>query len=107
MQGSVEGPSLYTVQIDSLLRKIPCPVRRFADDTKFVADVTTHSVIEVQSAIDEVVNWSEEKYSPLSIDKCGILHCGDKQPMNVYYIKAQLLKKWTILLTSASRDAQQ
>ena len=92
MQSSVAGLSLYAVLIDSLLRKIPFSVGCFADDIKFVADVTTHTVIKVQSAIDEVVNWSGENYSPLSIDKCGILHCGDKQPMNVYYIKSTAVR---------------
>ena len=74
MQGSVEGPSLYTVLLDSLLRKIPFSFGCFADNIKFMADVTTDTVIEVQSEIDEIVNWSEENYSPLCIDKCDILH---------------------------------
>ena len=92
MQGSVAGPSLYTVLIDSLLCKIPFPAGCFADDIKFVADVTTHTVTQMQSAIDEVINWPEENYLPLSIDKCGILYCGNKQLMNVYYIKGTAVK---------------
>ena len=55
MQDSVVGPSLYIVIIDLLLRNIPFPIECFTDDIKFTADVTTHSVIEMQSAIDEVV----------------------------------------------------
>ena len=92
MQGLVACPSLYTILIDSLLRKISFPVGCFTDDIKFVADVTTHSVIKVQSAIDDVVNRFEENYSPLSIEKWGILHCDDKQPMNMYYIKGTAVK---------------
>ena len=76
-QTSIAGPSLYAILRDSLLRKIIFFVIYFDDNIKFVADVTTHTVIEVQPVIDEVINWSEENYSPLFIDRCGIRRCGD------------------------------
>ena len=80
LQGSVCGPGLYTLLVDSLLRKIGLRNWCFADDFKFIADVTVCSQAAIQDEIDAVVQWSDERNMPLSEEKCGVMHCGNSQP---------------------------
>jgi hypothetical protein len=86
VQGSVCGPGLYTLVADSLLRKITLPKWGFADDFKIVADVTVHPCALVQAEINAVVEWSNSRHMPLSVEKCGVLHCGQNQPRHSYCI---------------------
>ena len=53
IQGSSLEPDLYTVFIDELLRLIKYPAVGFADDLKFIADVTEEPAVVVQSDIDQ------------------------------------------------------
>ena len=92
IQGYEAGTRLYTVFIDSLFRRICLPVTAFADDVNFVADVTTLTEAEVQSDINIVALWAEENYKPLSLDKCGVLHCSKQQYLNNYYINGARVK---------------
>ena len=86
IQGSVSGPDLYSLLVDTLLRTISLPRWCFADDIKFLADVTLHSRATVQADIDVVSAWSDEMHMPLSLEKCGIIHGGYHQPNNAYVI---------------------
>ena len=86
IQGSILGPVLFTVFTDSLLRKTTMPVVGFADDFKFLADVSLHTRQEVQAVIDAIIQWSDENNMPLSTDKCAVMHCGHQQPLHMYYI---------------------
>ena len=80
IQGFTLGPALYDIFIDSLLRKITLPSQAFADDFKFIADVITHSKDIIQNEINIVDEWADERGTPLSIEKCCVLHCGPAQP---------------------------
>ena len=86
IHGLACGPGLYKVLADSLLRKIDLPRWSYADDFKFVADVTERSRAEEQSDVDIVVRWSSEYHMPLSCDKCGVMHCGYANPNDAHYI---------------------
>ena len=86
IQGSVLGPALYAIFINSLLRKVRLPIKAFADDFKFVADVNEYDEAYIQSEVDVVEDWSEKHHAPLSVDKCTVMHCGRQQRRNVYYI---------------------
>ena len=86
IQGSSLGPDLYTIFIDSLLRRIQLPAVAFADDLKFIADVIHHTAASVQEDVNIVADWANENHTPLSVEKCGILHCGSHQPLNAYYL---------------------
>ena len=92
IQGSTLGPILYDVFIDSLLRVIKLPLQAFADNLKFVADVAVHSKAAVQSDVDTLCAWADYHGTPLSVEKCGVLHCGPHQPSNDYYIRSAVLK---------------
>ena len=92
IQGSTLGPVLYDIFIDSLLRKIKLPSQAFADDFKFIADVIAQPRVVIQAEVDIIVTWADDHGTPLSIDKCSVLHCGKNQPNNDYYIKSAALK---------------
>lgn len=64
----------------------------FAGDVKFVADVTTLTVAEVQSDINIIALWAVENYTPLSSDKCDVLHCGKQQHPNNNHINGAKMK---------------
>ena len=63
----------------------------FADDSKFKADIVKYSRREIQTNVDIVTLWSNERSMPLSLDKCGILHCGNQQAPNDYIINGKPL----------------
>ena len=87
VQGSCCGPGLYTLVADSLLQRIRLPHWAFADDFKIVADVAEYSCATVQEEIDKVVQWSDVNQMPLTIEKCGVMHCGSSQPRFTYFIQ--------------------
>ena len=82
IQGSVVDLGLHSIFIDSLLRRIRLPVTAFADDLKFVADVTTLTEAEVESDSNIVALWAAENYPQLSLDKFSVLQCGKRQHPN-------------------------
>ena len=87
VQGSVCGPGLFSILADSLLRRIKSHSWAFADDIKFVADVTSNSRDVVQEDVNTVLQWSEEMHMPLSLDKSVVMHCGRNQPNFIYTLK--------------------
>ena len=60
------------------------PIEGFADDLKFVADLSQHTKAEVLSEINKVAIWAKSHRLPLSKGKNVVLHCGKKQPNHVY-----------------------
>ena len=86
LQGLVCGPGLYMLLIDSLLCKIGLRNWCFADDFKFIADVTVCNQAAIQDKVDAVVQWSNECNMPLSEEKCGVMHCSNNQPNYTYNI---------------------
>ena len=73
VQGSVLGPTFFTVFIDPLLcrlnERIPGMSFAFADDVKFVSETGKASSVKTQVAIDIVKEWSDEQEMPLSVEK--------------------------------------
>ena len=72
LQGFVCGLGLYKLLVESLLRKIGLRNWCFADDSKFMADVTVCSQAAIHDEVDAVVQWSDERNMPLS-DKNAVL----------------------------------
>ena len=67
------------------------PVEGFADDFKFLADISLHTKAEVQSEINKVAIWAESHRIPLSKEKNVVLHCGKKQPNLVYTLYDEVI----------------
>ena len=89
LQGLVCGPGLYTLLVDFLLRKIGQNNWCFADDFKFIADVTVCSQVTIQDEADAVVQWSDEHNMPLTEEKCSVMHSGNNQPNYAYNIRGK------------------
>ena len=90
-QGSCFSPGLYTVLADTLLKQVTIPALAFANDFKFITDIIKYSRGEIQTNEDIVALWSNERFMLLSLDKYGVLHCGNQQAPKVYVIKGKLL----------------
>jgi hypothetical protein len=95
VQESVVGPCLYTIFVDSLLRDLCCKVFCYAGDIKLIIDVTKYTVADAQGEIDRVVKWADKNCTPLSIDKCCVMHCRKQEVPYTYHIKAAALKSVT------------
>jgi hypothetical protein len=92
IQGSILGPQLYRIYIDPLLKLIKLPKQAFADDLKFVCDVTQHSEDFIQSEIDTFVEWADEHHAPISMEKSCVLHCGRQECLNIYRIRGTVIE---------------
>ena len=84
IQGSVLGPVLFVIFIDSLLAKFKLPAIAYADDIKFVIDLASSSREEIDKDISVVWDWSVRMCMPLSLEKNTVCHLGSSNPLYVY-----------------------
>ena len=87
IQSSVLGPTFYVMLSNSLLCTINLPLEAFADNLKFLADVTNHTKNGVQAEIDKVSEWADAHLVPLSMEKSNVMHCGRNQPRHSYTLQ--------------------
>ena len=81
-QGSVLGPTLFTIFINDLPVDIISNIKIFADDTKIYSGV--HNCNIVQEDLNKLTQWSNKWLLPFNIDKCTVLHYGKANPSNNY-----------------------
>ena len=95
VQGSVLGPTFFTIFIDSLLCKlshfIPKQLLAFADDLKFITMVDDDSSILSQEVITIVYEWSESHEMPFSTAKNVVLYCGAKNSKRQYRLGSNIM----------------
>ena len=92
VQGSSIGAVVFTVLIDSLLRRLRHLTVAFADDGKFLADVAESNQVEVQIDIDNIDKWSSDNKIPLSLEKSLVMHVGCNLPMHSFHLQGNQLK---------------
>ena len=68
------------------------PSKVFAHDFKFIADLITHSKEDVQAVVNIVANWADAHSSPLSIEKCFVMHCERRQLKHEYHNNSLRIK---------------
>ena len=93
VQGSVLGPVLFTIFLDTLHRDLPIPSFVYADDIKLVFEIKDNNLPLVKSALDTFEQWSGKNGMPLSLDKSMVLHCGHNNPRHVYSLLGEDLKQ--------------
>jgi hypothetical protein len=56
-----------------------------------------HNNDVIQSELNNIASWADDNGTPLSVPKCSVMHCGPKQPNNVYTINKQPINVVDIL----------
>ena len=93
-QGSVLGPVLFLIFINDLPLEVLSPLSLFADDSKIFTRIVTsnkktkwtgfdgHSAL--QRDLTKVQEWAKKWKMEFNVDKCKIMHIGNKNPKHVY-----------------------
>ena len=80
IQGSGVGPLMFLVYINELatvLEKYGIKIKLFADDVKLYVQILNDiHVVQLQQAIDALVNWATEWQLSISVNKCSVLNVG-------------------------------
>ena len=95
-QGSVLGPSLFTIFINDIPNDITSKVRIFADDTKLYNSAHLNHLI--QEDLNHLLQWSDKWLLPFNIEKCPVLPYGKVNPKNDY-----MMNDISVLLTPVLR----
>ena len=89
-QGSVLGPTLFNIYVNSLIENIDCgsDVYLFADDVKIFSGDSN----KLQNDLDNLCQWSDKWQLNIAFDKCSVLHLGKNNPMTTYYLGENIVK---------------
>ena len=87
-QGSVLGPTLFTVFVNDMPQQVLSCIKLFADDTKLYCPVTG-GVADLQADIDALVNWSKKWLLPFNSTKCRVMHIGRQNPGHAYMLDGE------------------
>ena len=93
-QGSVLGPILFLIYINDLPSNVISPVSLFADDSKIFTRIVTKAQDTrimgpngnevLQNDLNKIQEWARKWKMEFNVDKCKIMHIGNKNPRNVY-----------------------
>ena len=85
-QGSVLGPLLFLIYINDLPECMLNRVSLFADDLKMIGKSSMKN--SIQTDLDQLVAWQNTwlLYFNTADQKCKVLHVGNNNPHNKYYL---------------------
>lgn len=89
-QGSIIGPTLFTIFINDISDEIQSYCHIFADDTKVFNKARNSSIL--QSDLDHLQRWSERWNLYFNASKCNVLHMGRKNPTCKYVLESNGLE---------------
>ena len=102
-QGSVLGPVLFLIFINDLPLKVLSPLSLFADDskifTRIVSSENEDKVYEntgkdvLQQDLANVLEWAKKWKMEFNVDKCKIMHIGNKNPKYNYNMDGKNLQE--------------
>ena len=80
VQGSGIGPLLFLTYVNELafiLESYGIKIKLFADDVKLYIEIVDDvDVVQMQQAIDALVDWATELQLSISVNKCCVLNVG-------------------------------
>ena len=89
-QGSVLGPTLFTIYTNDLDENIKSQIPKFADDTKILAPVSNQEqIIELQEDLASAFHWAGKWQMAFNPGKCKCVHFGHANPKHEYTMGAQ------------------
>ena len=89
-QGSVLGPTLFTLYVNDLPSQVCSSLKMFADDTKLYRRIRNPSDTQaLQDDLTKLVKWSDKWLLKFNADKCTVMHCGHSNPKKVYLMKQE------------------
>ena len=96
VQGSCLGPVLYTMffnDIDGAIDVMNSVMSKFADDTKWGRTVEDEEDRKIfQQGLNSLMKWSQDWQMEFNVDKCHIMHIGNKNKEFKYTMGNQELQ---------------
>ncbi|KAF7248065.1 putative polypeptide N-acetylgalactosaminyltransferase 8 [Varanus komodoensis] len=95
-QGSVLGPILFNLFINDMEEGENSLLIKFTDDTKTEAVATTEEqVLQIQKDLDRLWKWAGDNRMAFNVDKCKVLHLGNKNGFHKYRLGDKWLESST------------
>ena len=97
MQGSVLGGTLFKIYIDDIDDAASgATINKFADDTKLAMVIETNEDAErLQRILNRICDWAKDWEMSFNIKKCKVIHYGNGNIENEYYMNEMRLEKAT------------
>ena len=92
-QGSVLGPILFLIFINDLPLEVISPLSLFADDSKIFTRIVSEKNKNcretcgreiLQKDLDSIKEWAVKWRMEFNVDKCKVMHLGNKNPKHTY-----------------------
>lgn len=95
-QGSVLGPVLFLLFINDLPKSIDCNMLLYADDSKIYRSVCEQGSVNIlQDDLNNALDWSSTWQLPFNMNKCKVLHLGNRNEHHEYTMGDHLLQSVT------------
>ena len=92
-QRSVLGPLLFLIYINDIDDGIISKIWKFADDTKICKNIKNERDVEIlRKDLEQLYKWSEDWQMLFNLDKCVVIHMGNKNKKCLYELGGQKLK---------------
>lgn len=93
-QGSVLGPLLFIIFVNTIDDHVDSKVLKFADDIKIARVIERDHDLEIfQSDLNRLVKWAEDWQMKFNLKKCKIMHIGRAGSRNSYEMDGQKLQR--------------
>ena len=93
-QGSVLGPIFFLIFINDLGEEELSFLSKFADDTKLMMVVNNEfESMQLQITLNRLQKWAETWGMDFNVNKCQVIHLGNKNKKFKYYLSGVEIKK--------------